>query len=249
VKIDYLQELDEEQRKAVLESEGRSLVIAGPGSGKTRVITYKLLHLLMNGVKPSQILLVTFTRAAANEMIERAKQVTGMDLEELTAGTFHHVCNLLLRRYANRVGISPNFTILDEEDSLSLIKHVRTRVLDRIFQDEKEKHFPAPSILQKVFSYSVNTMSSLRQALLTLYPKHAEFEKIIEEIYKEYTIEKRTQNCVDYDDLLISDSLPTRERSTGQIQGSLQIQMVARGRISGHEHSATEDGGPTVQRS
>ncbi|MBC7123933.1 MAG: ATP-dependent helicase, partial [Pseudothermotoga sp.] len=87
-------------------------------------------------------------------------------------------------------------------DSLSLIKHVRTRVLDRIFQDEKEKHFPAPSILQKVFSYSVNTMSSLRQALLTLYPKHAEFEKIIEEIYKEYTIEKRTQNCVDYDDLL-----------------------------------------------
>ncbi|MBC7123695.1 MAG: UvrD-helicase domain-containing protein, partial [Pseudothermotoga sp.] len=130
MKIDYLQELDEEQRKAVLESEGRSLVIAGPGSGKTRVITYKLLHLLMNGVKPSQILLVTFTRAAANEMIERAKQVTGMDLEELTAGTFHHVCNLLLRRYANRVGISPNFTILDEEDSLSLIKHVRTRVLD-----------------------------------------------------------------------------------------------------------------------
>lgn len=202
MKVDYLQELDEEQRRAVLESDGRSLIIAGPGSGKTRVITYKLLHLLMNGVKPSQILLVTFTRAAANEMIERAKQVTGMDLEELTAGTFHHVCNLLLRRYANRVGISPNFTILDEEDSLSLIKHVRTKVLDRVFSGEKEKHFPAPSILQKVFSYSVNTMSSLRQALLSLYPKHAEFETIVEEIYKEYTIEKRTQNCVDYDDLL-----------------------------------------------
>lgn len=202
MKVDYLQELDEEQRKAVLESTGRSLVIAGPGSGKTRVITYKLLHLLMSGVKPSQILLVTFTRAAANEMIERAKQVTGMDLEELTAGTFHHVCNLILRKYAPRVGLTPNFTILDEEDSLSLIKHVRTRVLGRMFTEEKEKHFPSPSILQKVFSYSANTLSSLREALSTLFPKHLEFENIVEEIYREYTLEKRTENCVDYDDLL-----------------------------------------------
>lgn len=202
VKVDYLQELDEEQRKAVLESTGRSLVIAGPGSGKTRVITYKLLHLLMNGVKPSQILLVTFTRAAANEMIGRAKQVTGMDLEELTAGTFHHVCNIILRKYAPRVGLTPNFTILDEEDSLSLIKHVRTRVLGRIFTEEKEKHLPSPSILQKVFSYSANTLSSIREALSALFPKHLEFENVVEEIYKEYTLEKRTENCVDYDDLL-----------------------------------------------
>lgn len=202
MKIDYLQELDEEQKMAVLESEGRSLVIAGPGSGKTRVITYKLLHLLSGGVKPSQILLVTFTRAAANEMIERARRVTGLNLEDLTAGTFHHVCNLILRRYANRVGLSPNFTILDEEDSLSLIKHVRTRVLDRIYPEEKQKHFPAPTIIQKVFSYSANTMVSLREALLALHPKHIEFESVIEEMYKEYTLEKRSQNCVDYDDLL-----------------------------------------------
>lgn len=202
MKIDYLQELDEEQKVAVLESEGRSLVIAGPGSGKTRVITYKLLHLLSGGVKPSQILLVTFTRAAANEMIERARRVTGLNLEDLTAGTFHHVCNLILRKYANKVGLSPNFTILDEEDSLSLIKHVRTRVLDRVYPEEKQKHFPAPTIIQKVFSYSVNTMISLREALLTIYPKHIEFESVIEEMYKEYTLEKRSQNCVDYDDLL-----------------------------------------------
>lgn len=202
MKIDYLQELDEEQKMAVLESEGRSLVIAGPGSGKTRVITYKLLHLLSSGVKSSQILLVTFTRAAANEMIERARRVTGLNLEDLTAGTFHHVCNLILRRYASRVRLSPNFTILDEEDSLSLIKHVRARVLDRIYPEEKQKHFPAPTIIQKVFSYSANTMVSLREALLTLYPKHIEFESVIEEMYKEYSLEKRSQNCVDYDDLL-----------------------------------------------
>ncbi|MCS7175177.1 ATP-dependent helicase [Pseudothermotoga sp.] len=202
MKIDYFQELDEEQRVAVLESEGRSLVIAGPGSGKTRVITYKLLHLLSIGVEPSQILLVTFTRAAANEMIERAKRVTGSDLENLTAGTFHHVCNLMLRKYANRLGFSANFTILDEEDSLSLIKHVRTKVIDKIFSEEKQKHFPAPTIIQKIFSYSANTLSSLRETLLELYPKHIEFESVIEEIHKEYALEKRSQNCMDYDDLL-----------------------------------------------
>ncbi|MEN3007499.1 ATP-dependent helicase [Pseudothermotoga sp.] len=202
MKIDYFQELDEEQRVAVLESEGRSLVIAGPGSGKTRVITYKLLHLLSIGVEPSQILLVTFTRAAANEMIERAKRVTGSDLENLTAGTFHHVCNLMLRKYANRLGFSANFTILDEEDSLSLIKHVRTKVIDKIFSEEKQKHFPAPTIIQKIFSYSANTLSSLREVLLELYPKHIEFESVIEEIHKEYALEKRSQNCMDYDDLL-----------------------------------------------
>lgn len=202
MKIDYFQELDEEQRVAVLESEGRSLVIAGPGSGKTRVITYKLLHLLSIGVEPSQILLVTFTRAAANEMIERAKRVTGSDLENLTAGTFHHVCNLMLRKYANRLGFSANFTILDEEDSLSLIKHVRTKVIDKIFSEEKQKHFPAPTIIQKIFSYSANTLSSLRKTLLELYPKHIEFESVIEEIHKEYALEKRSQNCMDYDDLL-----------------------------------------------
>ncbi len=198
--VDYLSELDEEQRQAVLSSSGRSIVIAGPGSGKTRVITYKLLHLIRCGVKPSEILLVTFTRAAANEMIERAKLLTGMDLEDITAGTFHHVCNLILRKYASRVGLSPNFSILDEEDSKTLIKHVRTIVLEK---EGEIKHFPAHSVLQKIFSYCANTLTPLHEAILKLNPKYIEFEPVIERVYTEYTVEKRNQNCVDYDDLLI----------------------------------------------
>ncbi len=198
--LTYLNDLDEEQRRAVVESVGRSIVIAGPGSGKTRVITYKLLHLLKSGVKPSQILLVTFTRAASNEMIERAKRLTGMDLEDLTAGTFHHVCNLLLRKYALRVGLLPNFTILDEDDSTSLIRHTRTKVLERL---GAKKNFPSHTVLRKLFSYSANTLTSLRESILKIEPKFAEHLTEIEEIYKEYCLEKRSQNCVDYDDLLV----------------------------------------------
>ena len=97
----FLDELDEEQKVAVVESEGKIVVIAGPGSGKTRVITYKIAYLLMTGVRASEMLLVTFTRAAARQMIERAQKATRAELNDMLAGTFHHVCNILLRKYGS----------------------------------------------------------------------------------------------------------------------------------------------------
>jgi len=199
-KESYLENLDPEQLEAVLKSSGRSLIIAGPGSGKTRVITYKLAYLLQCGVKPSNILLVTFTRAAANEMIDRARRVTGQDLEDMTAGTFHHICNTFLRRYASKMGLMNNYTILDQEDSKSLIRHARAKIVGR---SGEKKRFPSPSVLRSIFSFSANTLVSIREAVLKRNPSHYNFITQIEEIYKEYTLEKRNQNCVDYDDLLV----------------------------------------------
>ncbi|MCD6102723.1 MAG: ATP-dependent helicase, partial [Thermotogaceae bacterium] len=146
-KESYLENLDPEQLEAVLKSSGRSLIIAGPGSGKTRVITYKLAYLLQCGVKPSNILLVTFTRAAANEMIDRARRVTGQNLEDMTAGTFHHICNTFLRRYASKMGLMNNYTILDQEDSKSLIRHARAKIVGR---PSEKKRFPSPSVLRSI---------------------------------------------------------------------------------------------------
>ncbi|MCB1223474.1 MAG: UvrD-helicase domain-containing protein, partial [Mesotoga sp.] len=102
--------LDEEQLKAVIESSGRSLIVAGPGSGKTRVITYKIAHLVSNSINPQNILLVTFTRAASREMIDRARRVSGSNLKGMLSGTFHHVCNYFLRKYAKAAGLAENFT-------------------------------------------------------------------------------------------------------------------------------------------
>ncbi len=114
--------LDEEQLEAVINSNGRSIIVAGPGSGKTRVITYKIAYLLYLGLKPENILLVTFTRAAAKQMIERVKNVTNRDMSSMLAGTFHHVCNTILRRYAALLDFKNDYSILDKEDSKDLLR-------------------------------------------------------------------------------------------------------------------------------
>ncbi len=196
-------DLDEEQQNAVVNSDGRCIVIAGPGSGKTRVVTYKIVHLISQGVSPRNILLVTFTRAAAREMIERARAATGRELDEMVAGTFHSVCNLFLRRYAALLGYSSNYTILDRDDSKVMMKHARSIVLERL-PAELRKNVPREGVLQHLHSYMMNTLSNLEKTLKELAPQFFEIAQIIEEIFAEYAMEKRKQNVMDYDDLLIN---------------------------------------------
>ncbi|PLV59955.1 ATP-dependent helicase [Thermotoga sp. KOL6] len=199
--LSFLRELDEEQRKAVVESKGRCIVIAGPGSGKTRVITYKIAYLLACGIDPSRIMLVTFTRAAAREMVERAKAVTGKELSNMLAGTFHHVSNYFLRKYAPYVGLERNYSILDREDAESLMRHARSKFLEKKNKEER-RNFPQPSVLMSIYSYMKNTLKSLRESIIVKNPKFLDHKEEIAEIFELYEQEKRSQNVVDYEDLL-----------------------------------------------
>ncbi|WP_068345725.1 ATP-dependent helicase [Kosmotoga arenicorallina] len=194
--------LDPEQLDAVLNSSGRTLIIAGPGSGKTRVITYKIAHLVASGIKPENILLVTFTRAASREMIERARRASGSDLKGMLAGTFHHISNYFLRKYSNRIDINSNFTILDREDAKDLIKHCRSQLLEETGK-KNSSILPSAGVLQSIYSYAVNCGLSLRESIVHQNRKFLGVEEYIEEIWKRYTILKSENNSLDYDDLLI----------------------------------------------
>jgi len=196
----FLDELDEEQKVAVVEPEGKIVVIAGPGSGKTRVITYKIAYLLMTGVRASEMLLVTFTRAAARQMIERAQKATRAELNDMLAGTFHHVCNILLRKYGSAVGLKPNFTILDESDAKDLMKIVRARF---VTSKQMNKALPTNTELHNLYSYMVNTFSTPYEVVLKRAKRWINVIDVIERIFQEYALEKEKQNVVDYDDLLI----------------------------------------------
>src|SRR5664279_4379788 len=119
--IPYEKELNEEQLKVVLSDPGPVLVIAGAGSGKTRVVTYRVARLLEQGVSPNSILLLTFTNKAAREMLHRVEHLMKIDTRYIWGGTFHHIGNIILRQQSERVGYKRNFTILDNEDSKDMI--------------------------------------------------------------------------------------------------------------------------------
>lgn len=193
---EILDGLDDEQRAAVLDNGGISLVIAGPGSGKTKTITHKIAYLVSNGVSPYEILLVTFTRAASREMIHRAQQVSRSNLDGMLAGTFHHVCNYLLRKHASALKLKPNFSIFDEEDVKTLIKHARSSLIS------KQEKFPSPSLVRRVISLSVNLQKSLEDVVAEYFSYLYPVVDKIEEIKQKYENMKLEQSALDYDDLL-----------------------------------------------
>ena len=127
-KIDYEKELNNAQLEAVLHKDGPLLIIAGAGSGKTRTLTYKVARLIEDGVNPENILLLTFTRRAAKEMIFRAEAVLSTGLKKITGGTFHSFANLILRKYAKFADLKNNFTVMDRSDAEDVIDRKSTRL-------------------------------------------------------------------------------------------------------------------------
>ncbi len=198
-KIDYRRELNPAQLSAVESVGGPHLVIAGAGSGKTRVLVHRVAFLVEQGIAPEQILLLTFTRRAAEEMLRRASVLLDERCRHVSGGTFHSFANQILRKYAKLLEISNNFTILDQSDSQDAINLIRTRLNFH----KSEKRFPRKQAILEVISKSVNKSASLAEVLEEEYPQFLEFTEEIKKIRDEYAKYKRQKSLLDYDDLLV----------------------------------------------
>ena len=198
-RVDYDRELNDEQREVVLAGGGPLLVIAGAGSGKTRTLVYRVARLIESGHDPSRILLLTFTNKAAREMLRRVEALLAVDTRRLMGGTFHSVGNRLLRRFGGKLGLGPNFTILDPEDSREMFEAATS---DRGVPTH-ERRFPKGDVLQDLYSFTINTGKPFPDVLAEHAPQFIELEPEIVSVFQRYRERKRAANACDYDDLLL----------------------------------------------
>lgn len=193
---DWASLLNPEQCAAVTAPDGPLLVLAAAGTGKTRTLTYRVAYLMEQGVAPEEILLLTFTNRAAREMMERAEALVGPAIANLWSGTFHHVCHRILRAYAERLGYSRSFVILDRDDALSLLgKCLKAVVAD-------PKHFPKKEVIAALIGKAANTQGDLRAEVEAATFKDPVNPEQVLEIARRYEEAKRETNAMDFDDLL-----------------------------------------------
>jgi len=197
--IDYPAALNSQQLAAVTAREGPSLVIAGAGSGKTRTLVYRVAYLIDSGIDPSNILLLTFTRKSAQEMLARVGDLIGARSQRVCGGTFHSVANLLLRRYGRSIGVEPGFTILDRGDAEDLIALMRAQ----LGLNEKDKRFPRKGTIMEMVSKSANTLRNLDEIILDEFGHFADHAEDLGRLQKAYQAAKRQKQLLDYDDLLV----------------------------------------------
>jgi len=206
----YLCELNEAQRAAVEYLGGPELVIAGAGSGKTRVLTYKIVHLLQNGHRPGHLLALTFTNKAANEMRERIDKLVGSETAaRLWMGTFHSIFSRILRRHADRIGFKSNFTVYDAADSKSLIKSIikEMKLDDKIY---------TPSKVASDISFAKNNLYSpedyAADKALIQADANAKRSRLVD-IFKVYRDRCRIAGAMDFDDLLFYTNVLLRDNA------------------------------------
>ncbi|MHB1225121.1 MAG: ATP-dependent helicase [Gemmatimonadaceae bacterium] len=192
-------ELNAEQRAAVHHGDGPLLIAAGAGTGKTRTLVHRLAHLIRQGVPAERVLLLTFTRRSAQEMLSRAERLAGSDGRRVHGGTFHGTAHRLLRRFGAAAGLAPDFTILDQGDSEDLLQLSRAQ----LGYAESKRRFPKKATLQWVYSRHVNTELPVERILRDDLPRFAELTADFQRIFADYTERKASRNLVDYDDLLL----------------------------------------------
>jgi DNA helicase-2/ATP-dependent DNA helicase PcrA len=197
--IDFRAQLNDEQFAAVTAAPGPLLVLAGAGSGKTRTLTYRVAYLLSQGVRPGELMLLTFTNKAAKEMLHRVHELTGVEPARFWGGTFHSLGHRALRMYGEAIGIAKGFTILDADESESLLKQT-VEAEDKLFF--KDKTNPRPGPLFNVLSLARNTQRTLAQTVEQQFPQYQEIAHLFPAFAAAYDARKRRQNVCDYDDLL-----------------------------------------------
>ena len=191
---------------------GPLLVIAGAGTGKTNTLAHRVAPLVLEGVDPARILLLTFTRRAAEEMTRRAERIAATALASLRgtgpastamrlpwAGTFHSIGNRLLRLHAREVGLEPSFTVLDRGDSGDLIDVVR----HELGLSARDKRFPRKDTCLAIYSHRVNTQRTLKATLAEHWPWCQDFESELTDLFRAYVVRKQAEQVLDYDDLLL----------------------------------------------
>lgn len=196
--LDLKTQLNPSQYAAVTTLNGPIIVIAGAGSGKTRVIEYRVLYLVQNKISPNSILLLTFTRRAAREMLSRAARHDPR-CKNVEGGTFHSFGYKMLKRYAKIIGFPDSFSVLDEGDAEEAI-HRCCNILGFF---AREKRFPQKDTLKAIISMSINKNISIEEVLKKEYPHFLEYSSDIETLRKKYIEYKINKNYLDYDDLLV----------------------------------------------
>jgi DNA helicase-2/ATP-dependent DNA helicase PcrA len=196
---DFTAQLNPEQAAAASYGDGALLIVAGAGTGKTRTLVYRVAHLLQHGVKAERILLLTFTRRAAHEMLTRAERLVGVVSGHVHGGTFHSTGNRLLRTFGQSAGLPKDFSIMDEADAEDLIGLARAN----LGYGKQEKRFPKKETLHWIYSRHVNTEVPVEDILGGELPQFADYTDDVLRIFAEYTSRKIERNLVDYDDLLL----------------------------------------------
>jgi DNA helicase II / ATP-dependent DNA helicase PcrA len=192
--------LNPSQLAAVNHGGGPLLVVAGAGTGKTTTLAARVAALIERGVRPERILLLTFSRRAAREMVSRAERMTGSsEAERVWGGTFHAVANRLLRSNGRPLGLRPDFTVLDQSDGADVLNLIR----EELGFSSRERRFPRKETLAAIYSRTVNAGEKLGEVLERRFPWCIEEAEPIRQIFNAYMLRKRQQNVLDYDDLLL----------------------------------------------
>jgi len=222
--IDYRKELNDAQYAAATTVEGPCLVIAGAGTGKTRTLVYRVARLIDIGVDPRTILLLTFTRRAAEEMLRRASLLIDNRCDKVSGGTFHSFANTVLRHYGRKIELEPSFSIMDRSDSEDLIQMIRTE----LGLNAKEKRFPRKQTVGEIFSMALNKQVTIAELIERDYPHLYDFLDDLLRLYERYVEYKKTRGLLDYDDLLIKlkELLSSDEATRKRLSETYRFIMV-----------------------